>query len=82
MLLRRELHHPPAFGGIAEGGEDLSAYAKIRMVHVSVLGRLRKNKNQAAKIIGGHECVLQQRCVYANITADQPSRLRGVTLRA
>jgi hypothetical protein len=34
------------------------------MVHVGVLGCLRKSKGHAAKIIGGHGCVLQEKmCV-------------------
>ena len=74
LLFRRELDHPPSFGGIAERGEDLSAHAKIGMVHVSLLFCFRKSKGEAAKIIGSHACVHQRRCVYANTTADQPSR--------
>ena len=54
LLLGRELDHPPALGRISERGEYLSAHAKIRMVHVGVLRRLRKSKGHAAKIIGGH----------------------------
>jgi len=44
LLLRREFDHPPAFGGIAEGGEDLPAHPKIRMVHVSALGCFGKSQ--------------------------------------
>jgi len=57
LLLRRELDHSPASGGIAERGEDLSLDAKIRVVHVSMFCGFRKSQCQAAKIVGGHEAV-------------------------
>jgi len=57
LLLRSELDHPPAFGGIPEGGKNLSLDAKIGMVHMSMFRGLRKSQCQAAKIVGGHERV-------------------------
>ena len=69
LLLRRELDHPPTCGGIAERGKNLTAHAKIRMVHVSLLFCFRKSQGQAAKIVSGHARVLKERCVYANTTA-------------
>jgi len=42
---------------VAEGCEDLSGDAKIRMVHMSFFGRLWEAEGQAAKVVGGHECV-------------------------
>src|ERR1700693_2695070 len=46
------------------------------MIHVSVPRCVRESQGSAAKNVGGPWGVLQKRCVYANITAAGPSRLR------
>src|SRR6266566_117487 len=49
-----EFDHSPAILRIAEGGEDLSGDAKIRMVHVGAFLGFREAQSQVAKIVGGH----------------------------
>src|SRR6266850_2261044 len=51
---RCEFDHGPAILRVAECGEDLSADAKVRMVHVDALFSFWKAEGQAAKVVGGH----------------------------
>src|SRR5207245_2688535 len=53
----REFDHGPAILRVAEGGEDLSGDAKIRMVHVGAFLRFGEAQGQVAKVVGGHERV-------------------------
>lgn len=54
LFNRREFDHGPAILRVAEGGEDLSRDAKVRMVHVRLLGRFREAKRETAKFVGRH----------------------------
>lgn len=83
LLLRRQLHHAPAFLWIAERGEDLSGHAEIGMIHVSVFGGLREGEGDTAKIVGGQGRVSLENA-YDSIIVFQRSKLgrgRGVRLR-
>src|SRR5467141_657722 len=54
LLDGREFDHGPAILRVAEGCEDLSGHAKIRMVHVGALLGFGQAQGQAAKVVGGH----------------------------
>src|ERR1700730_2672489 len=56
LLLRRQLDHASRLVRISESRKDLTvAHAKIRMLHVRALVRLRKTQSQAPKLFRGHD---------------------------
>jgi len=54
LLLWGELNHPMVVVGITERGENLTADAEVRVVHVRGLDRTRNLERHAAKFICGH----------------------------
>ena len=54
LLLRRQLHHPPVFTGVAEGRKYFSGSAEIRMIHVGGFRHMRIFEGHFPKSVCGH----------------------------